>query len=96
MPDIERINTQDDLVALASRLGMRPNWHEPDERDVTALVSGHSFDNAGFWGTQRGSLPPTAEEMSVTLCEVTSSGLIPVAEVCLATLFAWACGYRDR
>ena len=94
MPEIQRVNKQGDLVELAARLGVRPDWHEPDEQGITALVSGHSFDNAGFWGTETGGLPPTAEEMSVVLCQVTNSGLVPVAEVNLATLFAWACGHR--
>lgn len=97
MPDIKRITVQDDLVALANVLGVRPDWHEPDERGVTAKVSGHTLDNAGFWGVNGCSadFPSVYQELWVTICQETSGGDIPVAEVNLATLLAWACGYRD-
>ena len=99
--DIDRISTQDDLVALANRLGVRPDWHEPDEQDVTAQVHGGSFDNAGFWGKEEydcwvaeyGHARANAGiEKWVTLWQHGR----PVAEVNLATLFAWACGYRGE
>ena len=100
MADIKRINTQDDLVALANELGVRPDWHEPDERGVSALVDGHGFDNAGFWGTggATGDFPAAYKEMCVILMVQDTEGVgpRPVAEVNLAMLFAWATGYRDR
>lgn len=98
MADIKRINTQDDLVALANELGVRPDWHEPDERGVSALVSGHCLDNAGFWGQGgTGSLPSAYQEMWVTIMLQDNEGVDPrpAAEVNLATLLAWACGYRE-
>lgn len=97
MTDIKRINTRAELEALARDLGVRPDWHEPDEQGVSAIVSGHSFDNAGFWGQAgTGTLPSWAQEMWVTIT-VKSEGVEPygVAEVNLAELFAWATGYID-
>lgn len=94
MDKIKRIETRDDLIALASELGMRPDWHEPDERGVRADVRGYSFDNAGFWGyaevAREDSIGPAGLEMWVTLWQ----GDQPVAEVNLATLLAFACGYE--
>jgi hypothetical protein len=86
---MRRIRTRDELVRLARGLKVRPDWHEPDEQGVTAQVSGASFDNAGFWGAGA-TIAPEALEMWVTLYK---DGR-PVAEVNLATLFAWACGYQ--
>jgi hypothetical protein len=96
--DIPRINKRDDLVALANELGVRRDWHEPDDRGVTAEVRGASFDNAGFWGikeeagflARHGHRGAVAVEMYVTLYKDGE----PVAEVNLATLFAMATGYE--
>ena len=48
--DVERISTPAQIARLAQRLGVRPDWHEPDEQEVTARVFGVLFDNAGFYG----------------------------------------------
>ena len=91
----KRITTRADLVTLARDLGVRPDWHEPDEQEVTATTEGVSFDNAGFWpkSSESSDYPyhPSIIEMSVTL----SKGGKPVAVVNLATLFAWAAGLED-
>jgi hypothetical protein len=34
------------LKAFAKEYGLRPDWHEPDESEVTAVLRGTSFDNA--------------------------------------------------
>ena len=44
---MERITSRARFVALAGELGVRMDWHEPDEQEVTAKVRGVSFDNAG-------------------------------------------------
>lgn len=89
---IERISQKQQLQRLAAKLGVRPNWHEPDEQEVTARVFGVSFDNAGFWGEGHGAngriSAADAEEMWVRLYQDGT----PVADVNLATLFAIACG----
>lgn len=97
MTDIERINTREELKALAKKLGVRPDWHEPDEQGVNALVSGHMLDNAGFWGQGGvGTLPSAYQELWVTIT-VEEEGVKPrpVAEVNLAMLLAWSCGYEE-
>lgn len=91
---IRRITTRAGLVALAKELRVRPDWHEPDEREVTAEVHGENFDNAGFWGEAiegATGYAPASVELYVTLHKDGE----PVADVNLATLFAWATGYRD-
>ena len=86
------IHKRAELVELAKQLGTRPDWHEPDEQDLTAEVHGASFDNAGFW--------PEDEHRAYTAPEVIEQHVIlyqegqPVAAVNLATLFAWATGYE--
>jgi hypothetical protein len=86
---MQRITTKAQLVALANTLGVRPDWHEPDEQEVTALTHGTSFDNAGFW--------PADATRSVTVEQhvILKKDGEPVAAVNLATLFAWATGLED-
>jgi len=80
---MKRINTRAQLVALAQELGVRPDWHEPDEQQVTATAHGVSFDNAGFWGEAR-SRYMSHEEQHVVLYKEGRA----VATVNLATLVA--------
>jgi hypothetical protein len=93
---IKRIRTRDELIALANQLGVRPDWHEPGEQEVTAKVDGTEFDTAGNWGTSEieyrrrvGQDSSTGLEMWVTL----SQDGEPVGEVSLAMLFAFATGF---
>lgn len=79
---MKRISKRNDLVKLARQLKVRPDWHEPDEQEVTATMHGQTFNNAGFWGIGSNH----KWEMYVTLYKDGK----PVAEVNLATLFAWA------
>lgn len=37
---------QDNLLAFVRATGPRPDWHEPDEQDITAIVHGDHLDNA--------------------------------------------------
>ena len=89
------ITERADLVDLANQLGVSPDWHEPDERNLTARVEGVSFDNAGTWPAAYVS-NPEALEMHVILSLVDDNGRNPrdVAAVNLATLFAWATGFE--
>lgn len=82
-----RITTRAELRELHAELGLRSDWHEPDERDVTAEVRGVSFDNAGFWPAE--DRPFTAPEIIEQHVVLSRAGE-PVAVVNLATLFAWA------
>ncbi len=93
MTDIKQIRDRAQLVALAELLGVRPDWHEPDEQDITATTHGVSFDNAGFWGKEYRSSFDGREftEQYVILHRDKS----PVACVNLATLFAWATGHDN-
>lgn len=88
---MKHINSRADLITLAKELGVRPDWHEPDEVDVTATMHGVSFDNAGFWGREYHSGFDGKEytEQYVVLHKDGEA----VAAVNLAILFAWATGY---
>lgn len=90
---MKQIRSKAELVKLADELGVRPDWHEPDEQEVTATTHGVSFDNAGFWGQEYRSSFDDREftEQYVILHKDDS----PVAAVNLATLFAWATGYDE-
>ncbi len=93
---IIHVRNRNELRILMKMLGLRWDWHEPDERGVEAVVFGDKFDNAGLWGRrfrlekQRGFML-AEEEMNVLLVRDEK----PVAEINLATLFSWACGYDD-
>lgn len=83
------------LLALARELGVRPDWHEPDEQGLEAIVFGEEFDNAGFWGRSfresilsRHPKHRLSEEMNIMLVKDGK----PIAEINLASLFAMACG----
>jgi hypothetical protein len=93
---VKRINTRAQLLSLAAHLGVRPDWHEPGERGVTAETHGTVFDNAGNWGAafheqRRGPGPHPRAEMYVILRQHGRA----VAEVNLATLCAFATGYEE-
>lgn len=81
-----RITDRKYFIQLARTLGVRSDWHEPDEQNVTARVSGTRFDNAGFWPHPESYSPPTTVEQYVTIVR---DG-VEVAHVNLATLCAWA------
>ncbi len=87
---MKTIQHKAELEKLAVKLGVRQDWHEPDEQGLTAKVFGRSFDNAGFWGSdymEKNSAVDKSMEMFVQLLQDKK----PVAEINLATLFAYAC-----
>jgi hypothetical protein len=93
MTDSIRIDSREQLAALAARLRVRPDWHEPNEQDVTALVHGTpgDLDNAGFWGHRPGTkeLDTYGDGRQELWVEIFAGGK-PVAEINLADLLAWA------
>lgn len=92
------ITTRDQLTAFARQSGLRPDWHEPDEQRITARVEGASFDNAGFWPTDRAASHPSTVELHVIFSRIEDDGVYhdilgeDIAAVNLATLCAWAAG----
>ena len=95
--NILRIYTVEQLKQFRRDHKIPADWHEPGQAGVTAMVSGHVLDNAGFWG-QNGNtadFPSVYTELWVTILVASESGEpIPRAEVNIATLLSWACGYR--
>lgn len=94
MSKVQLVNEQRELVALAKKLGVRSDWHEPDEQEVTAKVKGTSFDNA-FGGHGGAFTPSDGRPWAGEIVVVIHKDRKPVAQVNLATLFSWACGYED-
>ena len=94
-PEVVRIHRTTDLYRVYLQLGVRPDWHEPDEQDVTAHVGGHCFDNAGFWPESNCSQSLRDAQATEMYVELRKDGL-PIAQVNLATLFAIACGTVDE
>lgn len=72
------ITNRAQLQQLARDLGVRPDWHEPDEQGVDAAVGGEYLDNAGH----------VADELTVAIYKDGEE----VAAVNLATLLAFATG----
>lgn len=105
---MKRIETLRELVDLARDLGVRPDWHEPDEVEVTARVTGVQLNNTGAWpasevttiglerlvvaGAPHPEPIPDHTELHVLLLQ----NEVPVAAVNLADLLAWATGYDDN
>jgi len=93
MTDVQRIKNRSEFIDLARRLGVRPDWHEPDEQEVTARVEGQSFDNAGTWPVDPLAPEDSARSKDSPALEmhvVIQQGGEDVAVVNLATLCAWA------
>lgn len=43
---MQHINTKEEFEEFSQRVGARRDWHEPDEQQITARVSGTHLDNA--------------------------------------------------
>lgn len=84
--DVRRILDKSEFIALKDELGVRPDWHEPDEQEVTASVAGDMFDNAGFWPKEHVLNSDSTVELYVTF----EKNGVPIAQVNLATLCGWA------
>jgi hypothetical protein len=102
------IHTREQLRELARDLGVRSNWHEPDEQGLTARLDGMSFDNAGFWPTaealRSGHLTVRSVEQHIVItradpddgCNECGQGEgTDVAAINLATLLSWAAEPQD-
>lgn len=79
-----RVHEHEELAYFANEVGTRLDWHEPDEQNLTAMVYGTGFDNAGSWGEA------TYEYFTNEMHVVLYVQYYPVVSVNLATLFAWA------
>lgn len=89
---IIRINNVEDLKRVAKELGVRDDWHEPDERHIHAIVFGSVFDNAGRWGVRL--IDHGKDTGGAEMFVVLYRGGMRFAEVNLATLFAMATGNK--
>lgn len=81
------LENQEDLVRIARELGVRDDWHEPDEIGVYARVIGDHLDNAMGSTHDR-----NCGEYNVILTrwDTDQDGEQDVAVVNLATLLSWA------
>ena len=78
--EVIEIHNKEALKIRKGGLGLREDWHEPDEQGVTALITGNKFDNAGVEG-----------EIKVLILK---DG-VPAFAINLATLFAFATEYKE-
>jgi hypothetical protein len=91
---VEIINHRHRFIEFAREIGMRADWHEPDEKDIYACVEGRSFDNAGLWPAE-GLGDQVHRELHVIFKRLESTPtnrnkVVELAAVNLATLCAWA------
>lgn len=92
--DVQRIQTRSELMRLKAELGVREDWHEPDEQGLNAYVVGDHLDNAMGSG-----LDHTHGELQVIITKrgySDDSKPYPYAVINLATLLAWATGYEEQ
>lgn len=85
---MKRIMNRRDLVQLADELGVRPDWHEPDEQGVDVRIEGEEFDNAGPWPEE--SISNYTPGWKGEFCVVLRKDGQDVAAVNLASLFSMA------
>ena len=91
---IHTIETQTQLRDLARRLGVRADWHEPDEQGVSARVIGTRLDNAHGSDPEPPYTTTTDRaEINVLITQEDDEGVQrDIAVVNLATLLAFASG----
>lgn len=91
---MEIITSREQFQRFATRQGVRYDWHESDEQDLTARVEGVTFDNAGFWPSNVAGYAAPELHVIFSRTEVDDNGEIGVIEdlaaVNLATLCSWA------
>ena len=81
-PEIKKFGDiweKQDLIKFKLHYRLRDDWHEPDEQEITAKVSGKTLDNAGI-----------GDEMTVHLYY----GKKEVATINLAVLLAFSTGWN--
>ena len=99
-PVAERMRDPHDLTEFADKYGLREDWHEPDEKSISARIIGRHLDNA-MGSTTRHEHADWGGEFNVVLTfveydeesnEHTSRDL---AVVNLATLLSWAAQHGE-
>lgn len=79
-------STRDKLRAFAKEHGLRKDWHEPDESEVSAVVKGLKLDNA--FGDHGGEIGGRSPYEKLVILKVEGK---EVLRVNLATVLALAC-----
>ena len=87
---IECIRDAEQLAALADRLGLRRDWHEPDEQEVSARLVGTHLDNAMGPGFIRGKSDTELEDPMTEFYAIIEHDGEQVAAVSICSLLAWA------
>ena len=99
-PVAERIRDPHDLTEFASNYGLREDWHEPDEKSISARIIGRHLDNA-MGSTTRHEHADWGGEFNVVLTrkeyddESNEHVSQDLAVVNLATLLSWAAQYGE-
>ena len=90
-----RVDSRAQLLNLANELGVRDDWHEPDEQDLKIECRGNNFDNAGFW-PERHAVTQDGVPWVLEHYILLKKDGAPVAAVNIALLFAWATGFENK
>lgn len=86
------IQTVEHMADLAHDLGVRPDWHEPDNQGVGARIRGNHLDNAMGSTISDIGEDNTSGEFNIV---ITHDGE-DVAVINLANLLAWASHLREE
>lgn len=87
---LEAIQDAQALADFATAHGLRPDWHEPDERGIGARIVGTHLDNAMGSTTRHETEPWSEFNVILTKEDPATSEPRDVAVVNLATLLSWA------
>lgn len=97
---MKRIVDAAELAGVARQLGVRTDWHEPGEQNVSAYAAGTHLDNAMPPATWYPRIRPPHDcephaELYVMISQQKDGNYEPVAiaAVLVADLLAWACAY---
>jgi len=96
MADVQVIRTRRQLADFRERHGLRPDWHEPDERGISARFHGPTGGGPGT--LDNAHLDPNPYEMGIYLMaedEEDPPGRRRAAFVNLAVLLALASGEEE-
>lgn len=98
--NVHHIQDRDDLERFRRTHGIRSDWHEPDEQEITATVIGHSLDTASTHvddvydhDESHHSLTVVLHEQVVNEDSVVTGPGQPLAYVNLAQLLSWGCNF---
>jgi len=96
--EIPFIDSAEGLASLADTLGLRSDWHEPDESDVTATLVNPTYKGGNLFNlreTKIRHLDNAYTDRTEAYLAIYKDGEVK-ARINIATLLALASGYDSR